>query len=153
MAVEYNTCPLLTSELTNTSAIKKNKVCKNVRFFCGSCRYFKRISLHFYKYYINNTINNYFQHASCKKGHKTRYYICLGTLAQLVQTQIQSKYAQNDRLHSIGTKFVKDFYAWIYQSQDERFSVEDFLRSVITSIAFFAVGIKLTNELVAWRLP
>lgn len=76
----------------------------------------------------------------------------MGALAHMVQTQIQEKYAQNDCLYFIGSKYMKDIYKWAYQYKYKDLLVNDFLKPFLTSIAIFAVGIKLTSELVAWKV-
>ncbi|XP_076164438.1 uncharacterized protein LOC143145191 [Ptiloglossa arizonensis] len=86
------------------------------------------------------------------KKCKRCYYVCLGTLIQIVQTQIQRKYAENDYLYLIGKKCITNLNDWATQWKSKKLLASDFLKPFITSIALFAVGVKLTSELVAWKV-
>ena len=70
----------------------------------------------------------------------------------MVHTQVQKKYTENDPLHVVSSKYIEDLYTWVYQCKYKQFFVKDFLKSIITSLVLFTIGVKLTNELVAWRL-
>ena len=69
-----------------------------------------------------------------------------------MHTQVQKKYTENDPLHVVSSKCIEHLYTWAYQCKYKQFFVKDFLKSIITSLVLFTIGVKLTNELVAWRL-
>lgn len=65
--------------------------------------------------------------------------------------QVENKCNQNNNL--INFEYTKNLYKWLlYRCKNEELFVNNFLKSFIISVALFAVGIKLTNELVAWRI-
>ncbi|XP_029036391.1 uncharacterized protein LOC114872859 isoform X1 [Osmia bicornis bicornis] len=96
----------------------------------------------------NKTCTNHVSHKKCKSC----YYICLGVLAHTIHKQIQNKGTRNNDLNLVGSKYLKDLYEWVCQCKHNQTTTNEFLMPFIASIALFAVGIKLTNELVAWKL-
>ncbi|CAK9809060.1 hypothetical protein ANTPLA_LOCUS6010 [Anthophora plagiata] len=88
-------------------------------------------------------------HTSSKKCKS--YYICLGTLVDMIQAQIENRYAQNSRLYLIGCRYLEDLYKWVNQCKYKELFANEFFKSLVTSIALFAMGVKLTNELDAWK--
>lgn len=64
--------------------------------------------------------------------------------------QIENKYNQNNNL--INSEYTKNLYKWLLQCKNKELFVNNFLKSFVISVALFAVGIKLTNELIAWRI-
>ncbi|XP_031825667.1 uncharacterized protein LOC116423973 [Nomia melanderi] len=87
-----------------------------------------------------------------KNCHKSCYYICLGTLAHTVHTQIQRRYRKNDDLYLTGSKYVEDIYKWVYRCKYRELLVNDFFKSFIASVVLFALGAKLASELAAWKI-
>ncbi|XP_076284491.1 uncharacterized protein LOC143210993 [Lasioglossum baleicum] len=84
----------------------------------------------------------------CRKS----YYVCLGTLAHMVHTQIQRNYTKSTRLYSTGSKYAQDLYMCVRQCKYKELLVDDFYRSFIASVALFALGAKLVNELTEWKV-
>ncbi|KAK1132472.1 hypothetical protein K0M31_013857 [Melipona bicolor] len=82
------------------------------------------------------------------KRCNSSYYICLGALMDMIHMQIEKKYSKDNYLYLIGSKYTKDLYTWLQHYKYK----ELFLKSFITSVALFAIGVKLANELVAWRI-
>ncbi|XP_043510771.1 uncharacterized protein LOC122529060 [Frieseomelitta varia] len=87
------------------------------------------------------------KHISNKRCNSS-YYICLGALMDIIHMQIENKYSKDNYLYFIGSKYTKDLYTWLQHYKYK----EIFLKSFITSVALFAIGVKLANELVAWRI-
>lgn len=71
-------------------------------------------------------------------------------MIQTIHMQIENKCNQNNDL--INSEYRKNLYKWLLQCKNEELFVNNFLKSFVISVALFAVGIKLTNELVAWRI-
>ncbi|XP_043583040.1 uncharacterized protein LOC122567932 [Bombus pyrosoma] len=86
------------------------------------------------------------------KRCKSYYYVCLGALMHTIDKQIKDKYTENNYLYLIGSRYIKNLYKWLQHCKYNKVLVNDFLKSLITSVALFAIGVKLTNELVAWRI-
>lgn len=69
-----------------------------------------------------------------------------------IHKQIQNKCTQNDDLYLVGSKYVRELQDWIYWCKYDQTSTNEFFMSFIVSVALFATGVKLTNELAAWKL-
>lgn len=106
------------------------------------------IASHLKKYLCNDWT---FQHIAIRKC-KSYYYICLGSLVNIIHMQIEKKCTQNEHLYLIGSRYMNDLYKWVHQIKHKELLVNDFLKSLITSVALFAVGIKLASELGACKI-
>lgn len=69
-----------------------------------------------------------------------------------IDKKIKDKYTENNYLYLIGSRYIRDLYKWLQHCKYNKVLVNDFLKSLITSVALFAIGVKLSNELVAWRI-
>ncbi|CAL7949406.1 unnamed protein product [Xylocopa violacea] len=86
------------------------------------------------------------------KRCKSYYYICLGALVNTIRMQIENKSMQNDYLHLNYSRYTNDLYKLIHRYKSRELFTNDFFKSFVTSVVLFAVGIKIANELSAWRI-